>query len=94
MQKYRREKTGNTGIVDFKWIGTDIYNVKDEKTTMDAKYFKSTIPAVFECGGNIREIVHIAKLIPGNYCVVPWLKDEPDCDCEFLLRIYSERPLG
>ena len=94
MQKYRREmKAGPQQRIWFLPIGFDIYNVKDEKMTIDAMFFKANWPAQFKLGGNIREVVGIFKLIPGNYCVVPYTLDA-NLQGDFLLRIYSEHPLG
>ena len=94
MQKNAREmKASANQSVRYQMIGYDIYCVNDEKTTMDAKYYKANWPAQVKLGGNIREVVGIFKLTPGNYCVVPYTFDA-NTQCDFLLRIYSERPLG
>ena len=93
MQKNCREKKVGAQRMIYQMIGYDIYTVKDEKTKMDAIYYKANKPFDYNIGGDCREVVKIWKLTPGSYCVVPYTH-QADCAGEFALRIFSEHPLG
>ena len=89
IEKYCRE-TGKTHAVK----GYAIYPVssKDPKV-LDAKFFGRTSPSIVSEGWSYRNAYGLHKLPPGDYCIVVYTQSTAD-NSEFLLRIYSEKPLA
>ena len=89
-EKYCRETGMQTA---FK--GYAIYPVtsKDPKV-LDAKFFSKTEPCfVLDAVLDIRSVYGMHKLPPGDYCIVVFTQPISE-KREFLLRIFSEKPLA
>ncbi|CAD6198688.1 unnamed protein product [Caenorhabditis auriculariae] len=91
MQKYRRElkSLGKDSLP----IGFAVYACDGVKYTMHPRFFVQTTP-VCRSGAfiNVRQVTARFRVPPGDYVTVPSTYD-PNCDAEFLLRIYSNTRL-
>ncbi len=60
---------------------------------LDAKFFKYNAPAaMFPSFYNRREVCARHKVVPGHYCVIP-STFEPGLEGDFLLRVFTEKPV-
>ena len=93
MQKHCREgKQLNEGNIRYLTMGFAVYQTAGyESKQLDTLFFMTQEPVVVAEYYESREACGLYKLPTGEYCIIPYTW-EP-ADGEFLLRIYSEKPL-
>jgi len=101
LQKYtREERLNNKGESTEEYIQFRLYRILDDKdaqvATRTGKYLYAN--QLERCGTtgaytNTREVTKRFRVKAGNYLVIPSCYDE-NVSGEFLLRIYTEKPVG
>jgi len=59
---------------------------------LDRNFFARNDSVVTQPYSGRREVVGRHKLAPGNYCIIP-STEQPDQDGDFLLRVFTEKPI-
>ena len=94
MQKNCREsKDLETGVIPYHQIAYAVYRLSgNEPDNLKEDFFKSSEPVEEFPNVALREIYEKYKLPPGDYCIIPCTLNAGE-EGEFLLRLYSEKPL-
>ncbi|XP_064486076.1 calpain-A-like [Ornithodoros turicata] len=89
--RQKTERVANEGG-NWLYIGVAIFEVKDPEKCEKPLPLDYLIDHTINLGQywNSRDVTNRQRLLPGTYCVVPYTK-EPDTDCDFLLRIFTEQ---